>query len=184
MKKILIILSFLVSISLFTANYKTDRAHSDVTFSIAHLLISDVSGRFGDFDFNLELDNRNRIKSLVGKIQVTSVDTNNDKRDDHLRSADFFEADKYPEITFESTSYRGNASKGKLQGVLTIKGVSKKVTLNVTQSKIIDFKGKKKLGIVLTTDMDRRDFGVGDSTPNAIVSNDLEAKITIEFDEA
>ncbi len=177
---------FIIGLVLWTAllfSFKIDKAHSEVSFAVTHLLISEVTGKFEDFNFEVELDESNKIKKLNGTIKVSSVDTNNARRDGHLRTADYFDIEKYPEITFESTAYRGNSTEGKLDGYLTIKDVREKVTLDVKQSKIVEVQGKKMVAISLAIDIKRKDFNVGEGTPNASISNELSTKVSLRFND-
>ncbi|HZF70084.1 YceI family protein [Sulfuricurvum sp.] len=138
------------------AVYKVDPAHTSVGFNVKHMMISTVSGKFSDFNGTYDL-NKGMFKSLSGHIKTASVDTGISKRDDHLRSADFFDAANYPEITFTMTS----ATKTKMTGNLTIRGVTKKEVLNIEMGGVItDPWGNQRSGFTLTGKVNRKDFGL------------------------
>jgi polyisoprenoid-binding protein YceI len=125
-------ISLLVSAQTMAADYAIDikGQHASVNFKASHLGYSYIIGRFNDFSGKFNHDSAKPADSSVNvTIQAKSLDTNHAERDKHLRSADFFEVDKYPVIAFESTSFKD----GKLAGNLSLRGVTKPVTLNVTQ---------------------------------------------------
>lgn len=138
------------------AVYKVDPSHTTVGFKIKHMMISTVTGKFNTFDGKYDLD-KGIFKSLKGTIKTASIDTGIQKRDDHLRNADFFDAPKYPEITFVMTG----ATKDKMTGNLTIRGVTKKVTLDIEMGGVIeDPWGNMRSGFILTGNINRKDFGL------------------------
>lgn len=138
------------------AVYKVDPSHSTVGFKVKHMMISTVTGKFGNFNGSYDLD-KGQFKSLSGVIKTDSVDTGIAKRDDHLRSADFFDAVNFPEITFTMTS----ATKSKMTGNLTIRGVTKKVVLDVDMGGVVeDPWGNQRSGFVLTGKINRKDYGL------------------------
>jgi polyisoprenoid-binding protein YceI len=143
-------------------DYKIDQSHTVIGFSIRHNEISLVSGRFKDFSGAIHYDAKDVTKSSVEfTAKVQSIDTGVEGRDKHLRSADFFEVEKYPEMTFKSTSV---ARKGKayiLTGDLTLKGVSKQISLPFTITGAIkDGRGNTRMGIAAQATIDRRDYGI------------------------
>lgn len=138
------------------AVFKVDPAHTTVGFNVKHMMISTVSGKFGEFSGTYDLD-KGLFKSLSGQIKTSSVDTGIAKRDDHLRSADFFDAANFGDITFTMTS----ATKTKMTGNLTIRGVTKKVVLNIDMGGVVtDPWGNVRSGFVLTGSVSRKDFGL------------------------
>ncbi|WP_294922401.1 YceI family protein [Sulfuricurvum sp.] len=138
------------------AMYKVDVSHSTVGFKVKHMMISTVTGKFGNFSGSYELD-KGVFKSLKGEIKATSIDTGIAKRDDHLRAPDFFDVAKYSDITFVMTS----ASKDKMTGNLTIRGITKKVTLDIDMGGTVeDPWGNQRSGFVLTGQINRKDFGL------------------------
>ena len=142
--------------------FKVDKAHSYADFKIRHMM-SNVTGRFGDFDATIQVDRGNPGRSSVEfTIDAASIDTGNDNRDKHLRSADFFEVEKYPVITFRSTKV---APAGKdrfdVTGNLTIHGVTKQVTLPVIFLGFgKDQWGKERAGFEIETTLNRKDYGL------------------------
>ncbi len=141
--------------------YEIDTAHSSVGFEVPHLVISSVEGKFTTFIGTIDL-NKNLEKS---KVEVTidpkSIDTGNSKRDDHLRSADFFDVEKAPKMTFKSTSVKGTPDNFEIVGDLTMKGVTKKVTLKGKYlGTVKDGFGNEKTAFVAETQLNRKDFGL------------------------
>jgi polyisoprenoid-binding protein YceI len=144
-------------------DYKIDPAHSIIGFAIRHLEINWVEGRFKDFTGTIRYDDKDVTKSSVDfTAKVESIDTGVAARDKHLRTADFFEVEKYPEMTFKSTRVE---RKGKdqyvLHGDLTLKGVTKQVALPFTITGAIkDARGTTRFGINAQTKINRRDYGI------------------------
>jgi polyisoprenoid-binding protein YceI len=145
-----------------TTTYTIDKAHSEATFQVRHLLTK-VRGRFSDFEGTIEYDPDSPQRSSVkAMIQATSIDTNEADRDKHLRSADFFGVDQFPTLTFTSTRV---TKKGRdtfdMVGDLTIHGVTRPVTLNVSfLGKAKDPWGNERLGFEADTTINRKDFGL------------------------
>ena len=157
------ITTLVFSTMLLTASdFEIDKTHSQVSFKVKHMMISNVQGTFKAYDAEIEFDkNTMQFTSLSAEIETKSVDTGIEKRDNHLRSADFFDATKNPLITFEMTSYKGDKEEGKMDGNLTIRGISKAVTLDVEIGGIIkDPAGLTRLGFVLEGKIKRKDFGL------------------------
>jgi polyisoprenoid-binding protein YceI len=145
-----------------TESWSVDKAHSMAEFKVRHMM-ANVVGQFRDFDANISMDRAHPEKSSVEfTIQATSIDTGNTNRDEHLRSADFFDVAKFPTISFKSTAIK---AKGKDQydvtGDLTMHGVTKRVTLPVTFLGFgKDGRGNEKGGFEIETTLDRKDYGV------------------------
>jgi polyisoprenoid-binding protein YceI len=143
--------------------WKFDTVHSSVSFSVRHLMISRVHGSFRNWSGSLETDDANPANSKVqASIEAASIDTKEPQRDDHLRSADFIDAANHPNITFESTSVnKVNDEHFKVSGSLTIRGVSKPVTLDTEYfGRQKDPWGGERTGFSAKTSIDRRDFGL------------------------
>jgi polyisoprenoid-binding protein YceI len=141
-----------------------DTAHSSVDFTVRHLLVSKIRGRFTKWTGKLELDEQDLTRSRVEvEIDVASVDTHEPQRDAHLRSGDFFEADKHPRILFVSKRV-AEKTKDRLAvtGDLTIRGVTREVVLDVEHGGVIakDPWGKRRAGFTATATIQRKDFGV------------------------
>jgi polyisoprenoid-binding protein YceI len=143
--------------------YQIDPMHSIVGFAIRHLEINWVEGRFKDFVGTIRYDDADITKSAVEfTAKVESIDTGVEPRDKHLRTADFFEVEKYPEMTFKSTRVeRKGKMGGVLHGDLTLKGVTKQVSLPFTITGAIkDGRGTTRFGVSARTVINRRDYGI------------------------
>jgi polyisoprenoid-binding protein YceI len=143
--------------------WKFDTVHSNVSFSVRHLMISRVHGSFKTWSGSLETDDADPANSQVQiSIDVASVDTKEPQRDEHLRSADFFDAANHPKITFESVSVQSvDPEHFKVSGNLSIRGVSKPVTLDAEYfGRQKDPWGGERAGFSAKTSIDRRDFGL------------------------
>jgi len=155
-------LATVAALPLRAETFAVDPAHSEVSFQIRHM-VSQVRGRFNDFSGTVQLDPKNLPASSVDfHIKVTSIDTNVADRDKHLRSADFFDIEKYPEITFKSESIQAaGKDKYNVTGPLTMHGVTKKVTLPVTLGgQVKDPWGNTRAGFEIETTLDRKDYGI------------------------
>ncbi|WP_367915254.1 YceI family protein [Leadbetterella sp. DM7] len=183
MKKI--ILSFaaaLVTSLTFAQDWALDKAHSHVGFTIVHLKISEVDGTFGKFDAKMTSSKDDFSDAVFDfSAETASVNTGNDRRDNHLRSDDFFGAEKNPAITFKSTSVtKVSGNNYKITGNLTMKGVTKPITLDAVFRGPIEGRGGKKIvGIKASGTLNRIDFGVGTSGPT--VDDEVTLKISGEF---
>ena len=147
------------------ASYKIDKSHSEVLFQVRHL-VTRVRGRFVDFEGTFEFDEGNPGASSVSvTIQATSVDSNENDRDTHLRSADFFDVEKFPTLSFVSTSFSGAGETYNVVGDLTIHGVTKSVTLPVTfLGNAKDPWGNARAGFESEFTINRKDFGLNWNT--------------------
>jgi polyisoprenoid-binding protein YceI len=141
-----------------------DYAHSGIDFTVRHLLVSKVRGRFTKWSGKLEIDEADYSKSHCEvEIDLASVDTHEAQRDAHLRSGDFFEVEKHPTMTFKSTSVLAkSANHLAITGDLTLRGVSKPVVLEVEHPGIVakDPWGKRRAGFTATATINRKEFGV------------------------
>jgi polyisoprenoid-binding protein YceI len=141
-------------------NYKIDPAHTRVGFSVRHLGISDVKGVFDEFEGALVLD-EGKLKEASATIQVKSVDTRVPQRDNHLRTADFFDAAKYPTITFKTKRIETKGDEVVMIADFTMRGVTKELRLPVTLSKPIkDPWGNMRIGLEAKTKLNRKDYGI------------------------
>ena len=143
--------------------WKLDPMHSDVQFKIRHLMVTNVTGTFKKFDVTAETetDDFSSAKNIEFAANIDSINTNDEQRDAHLKSADFFEAEKYPQLKFTSSSYKKNGDEAMLAGELTMKGVTKPVTVNVEYGgSVIDPYGRSKAGFTVTGKISRKDFGL------------------------
>ena len=191
MKKILASL-FLVTV-LFTATtfaadtYAVDPAHSQVGFTVQHLVISKVSGKFKEFDATVVLDPADISKSsLNGTIKTASISTDNDKRDTHLKSADFFDVQKFPEITFSSKKVEKKGEEVWVTGGLTLHGVTKDVSFPVTLTgPVKDPWGNQRMGVEALLKLNRQDYGIAWNNPleggGVVVSDEVQVHINAEL---
>lgn len=183
MKKIILSLAaVLVSSLTFAQDWALDKSHSNVGFSIVHLKISEVDGSFGKFDAKMTSSKEDFSDAVFDfTAEVASVNTGNERRDGHLRSDDFFAAEKHPSITFKSTSVKKvSGNNYKITGNLTMKGVTKPVTLDAIFRGPIDGRGGKKIvGVKASGTLNRIDFGVG--TSGASVDDEVTLRISGEF---
>ncbi|HYM60524.1 MAG TPA: YceI family protein [Thermoanaerobaculia bacterium] len=144
-------------------NYVLDRIHSDATFKVRHL-VARFTGKFNDFNCSITGDPAKPADSSVQfTIKTASIDTGQPIRDDHLRSADFFDVEKFPEITFKSTSIKTSSRKNvyEVTGDLTMHGVTKRITLPVEYLGTIKSpRGYDAAGLTLTATINRKDFGI------------------------
>ena len=163
-----------------------DPAHSNVAFSIGHLMISKISGRFGDISGTIEMDkDDSALSSVNATIGTDSFHTGLADRDGHIKSADFLNVEEFPTMTFNSTSVAGDGKSGQVTGDLTIRGVTKSVVLDVTYNgdakSPYDYTGS---GFQATTKIDRRDFGLDWNAPletgGVFLNNEVEITIDIE----
>jgi polyisoprenoid-binding protein YceI len=169
------------------ATWNIDQSHSTVEFSVKHMMISSTRGRFTDFRGAIEFDPASIESSSVNvSINAASIDTNDEKRDAHLRSADFFDADQYPTLTFASTRIVDKGGENfDVIGDLTIKGVTREVTLKAElQGTGVSPWGTEVASFAATTAIDRKDFGltwnVALETGGILVGDTI--KITLEVE--
>ncbi len=146
--------------------WELDPAHTVVEFSAKHMMITTVKGRFSEVSGRIEADEAHPDRSRVeASMDAASIDTRNEQRDAHLRSADFLDVENEPAITFRSKRVSGAAGKAgdefEVVGDLTIRGTTKEVVLSATyEGKIRDLEGKERAGFSARTKIDRRDFGL------------------------
>ncbi|MFA7083069.1 MAG: YceI family protein [Arcobacteraceae bacterium] len=150
--------SIIASTGLFAGTYNVDLDHSHVGFKIKHMMISNVKGSFDKFEGVIEYDEATKtLKAINGTINVNSINTANEKRDDHLRAPDMFDAVKYPNITFVLKSVKGDY----VYGDITIRGITKEVKLELSNNGIvIDPWGNQRVGIALEGKVNRKDFEI------------------------
>jgi polyisoprenoid-binding protein YceI len=171
--------------------YNVDKAHSEVLFSVRHMGVSRVTGRFNDFTGVVNGDPAKPGESSVEfTIKAASIDTNDAGRDKHLRSADFFDVEKFPELTFKSSKI---TAKGQNQfdvtGTLTMHGVAKEVTLPVTLAgPVKDPRGNEKVGFEATAKLNRKDYGItwnrALDAGGVVVSDEVQVTINLEAGKA
>lgn len=172
-----------------SGTYGFDKAHSFIGFKVKHMGLVEVPGFFRDFTGEVIYDSKDISKSSVNfKAMVTSVDTGVAGRDSHLRRADFFEIDKYPEMTFKSTKVEKKGKGWIVSGDLTMKGVTKAVSIPFEIAGWLPASDRAgmKMGIAGETTINRRDFGVnwGSNLPSGIPAVADEVKVTLQIEAA
>ena len=171
-----------------TTKWVLDPTHSEILFKVKHLMITNVKGEFRKFDASLVSDGNNFSKAKVNvTIDTASVFTNEENRDNHLKSADFFEVETHKEITFEGTSFESTDNENYiLKGLLTIKGVSKEVSLDVEFGGVNkDPWGNEKAGFSVSGKINRKDWGLNWNaaleTGGVLVSEDVKINAEVQF---
>ena len=169
-------------------SWQIDPAHSNVEFAVRHLMISSVKGRFGDITGAVKIDPKNPNAALVDvTLKTASIDTRQEQRDAHLRSPDFFDAEKWPTIEFRGTRIDGDTdSEFKLYGDLTIRDVSRPVTLEVTkEGEGSDPWGNFRTAFSAKTKINRNDFGLTWNqvleTGGVVVGDEIKISIDVEL---
>ncbi len=188
MKKLLFILTAFVMLTAFTtisATWTNDDAHSQLGFTVTHLGIADVSGTFNDFDVTVKSSRPDFSDASFELIARTaSIDTRVEARNTHLKSADFFDVEKYPTLEFKSTGLKkAGKNKYKLTGDLTLHGITKSVTLDLQYRGTVENPMSKKqtAGFQLSGTIKRSDFNVGPAFPAPFISDEVRIKADGEF---
>lgn len=142
------------------SEYVLDDSHTSIGFSVKHLMITNVKGEFKAYEADIDFDAKSKtFKTFKATVQTKSVDTGIEKRDAHLRSDDFFLSEKYPTMTFVMNSYKLDGDEGKMLGDLTIRGITKPVTLTVEDlGTVKDFKNENRVGFTLKGKINRMDY--------------------------
>lgn len=187
MKRLLTPIIALLSVSAaYAQTWTVDKAHAKVGFTVTHLLLSEVDGNFKTFDAKIT-SSKPDLSDAVFEMtaDVNSVDTDNDRRDGHLKTPDWFDAAQFPTVSFKSTGFKKvDAKNYKLMGNLTMHGVTKPVTLDAVLTGPVTMEGRngkqEKAGIKATGKINRVDFGVG-KPGGAVVSEEVDLKINGEF---
>jgi len=168
-----------------TKTWTNDPAHSRLGFVVKHLTISEIEGRFSDFSAQVTTSKSDYTDAkIVLTAKVASINTDVDARDNHLRSADFFDAEKYPTLTFKSTYVKKiSAKKGLIFGNLTFHGITKPVTLNADFYGLITNPMNKKAtaGFKVTGTIKRTDYALGPKFSDAFVGENVKIVANIEF---
>ena len=182
----LLALSIAAAAVLSAETYTIDKNHSDASFQIRHFA-SKVRGRFSDFEGTIQADPaKPEASSVVFTIKTASIDTNQPDRDKHLRTADFFDVEKFPEITFKSSKFTpAGKDKYDVTGTLTMHGVSKEVTLPVTfLGSMKDPRGNEVASFEIETKLNRKDFGINWNKTldngGVMLSDDVDISISLE----
>ena len=168
------------------SEYIIDNSHTTVGFSVKHMMITNVKGDFKTYDGMIDFDkDKKTFKVLKASIDTNSIDTANEKRDEHLKSEDFFASEKFPKMTFEMTSYKADGDDAEMKGNLTIRGITKPVTLKVEDiGTIKDFKNQNRVGFSLKGKINRMDYDLKWNKALELggVAVAEEVKITVEVE--
>lgn len=162
-KSFILVLLLSFTLKAEASEWKVDKSHSNVQFTVTHMIISEVTGEFNQFDAKISADKENfENSSIEFVIDVNSIDTENEKRDAHLKSDDFFNAEKYPKIKFVGTSLeKVGGNKYKLKGNFTMRDVTKPVELDVVYGGTVkDSYGNTRAGFKITGTVNRFDYGL------------------------
>ena len=167
------------------ATWTIDPVHSEVGFSVRHMMVSKVRGRFGTFSGQIVTAEDPTKSSVTAEIDLASISTGQEQRDDHIRSADFFEVETYPTMTYKSTGVRVDDGEYVLDGDLTLKGVTRSIPLRLELNGFgPDAYGGTRAGFTATGEINRRDFGVSFNAPMAnggvVVSDKVSLHLEIE----
>ena len=171
--------------SALTGTWTIDPTHSEVSFTVRHMAVSKVRGRFGDVSGEIVTSEDPRESSVTATIAVDSITTFNEARDAHLRNSDFFEVEAHPTATFRSTGLRHDGEDFVLDGELTLKGTTRPVALRVEVSGLgPDAYGGTRAGFSATARINRRDFGVSFDarleTGGLVVADEVDLQLDIE----
>jgi polyisoprenoid-binding protein YceI len=171
---------------LFAVKFKVDHPHTNIGFSVKHMVIAKTTGSFKEFDATLELDPDDMSSfSVMATIQAASIDTNNDQRNNHLRSSDFLDVANHPTITFESSELSMMDGNYVLHGDLTIRGVTHAIELPIEIVGPVMAMGNTVVGFAGSVTINRHDYGVSWSRTldngGLVVADDVEIEVNGEF---
>ena len=162
--------------------FTVDTDHAEIGFTVRHLMLSDVKGSFNTFQGTVDYDvDAGKLVSIEGSIDAASIDTNSDKRDNHLRNDDFFHVEAYPKMAFRSVSVEKTGDNTyTVSGTLTVLGVERDVVLPVTVSGPVDDPwGNKRIGLSCSTELNRRQLGITNS-PAAMIGDEVKISISAQ----
>ena len=168
----------------YNGTWVLDTAHTDFAFVARHAMVTKVRGTFDEFEGSVVVDQENPAVSVAkAVIKTASVNTGNEDRDGHVRGDDFFSVEQFPEMTFESTSFDIQGNSGTVTGDLTLKGITKPVTLDVEIFGVEeDPFGNTRVGFEASTKINRKDFGVDFQAPLGSGGVLVSEQITIQID--
>jgi polyisoprenoid-binding protein YceI len=171
-----------------TGTWQLDKVHSSAAFAVKHMVVATFRGRFEDFDARLEVAEDGQAK-LVGTVRTESIVVKDENLQAHLKSPDFFDTERYPELRFESTSLRRDGDEVVLDGELTIKGNTRPVQARGSFAGPYEtLGGANKIGLTLETKVDRTEFGLNWNAPlpkgGFALANDVELQVELELVEA
>jgi polyisoprenoid-binding protein YceI len=165
-------------------SWEIDAVHSEASFSVRHMMVSTVKGRFNVLRGHLHIDEQNPANSWVdAEIDAASIDTHNEQRDAHLRSPDFFDTATYPTITFKSSQVEHLSGQDyKVAGDLTMHGVTRPVSFDVEYHGQSNMMGKQNAGLTAKAKINRKDFGLGWGTAVEATQVVVSETVSIEID--
>jgi polyisoprenoid-binding protein YceI len=168
--------------------WKIDPTHSEIQFKVKHLMISTVTGYFKTFDLEVETETEDvqTPKRIVFTADIDSITTNNEQRDAHLKSSDFFHAEGHPQLRFDGKKYEAKGDVAKLHGDLTIRGITKPITLNVEYGgTVVDPYGQTKAGFTVSGKISRKEFGLTwnavTETGGVVVSDEIKLHAEVQL---
>ncbi len=175
------------AVGVFAQSYDIDSAHSGASFTVKHMMVTNVSGRFSNVQGKVSFDEKNMAKSSIeATVDVATINTNEPKRDGHLKSPDFFDVAKYPTMTFKSSKVYKADGKILVDGMLSLHGVSKPVTLTLEElsPEVMPAPGKIVRGAVAKTKISRKEFGLvwnkTIETGGVVVGDEIAITLEIE----
>ena len=169
-----------------TGTWTLDPVHSNVTFSVRHMMIAKVRGRFTSFGAEVVIAEEPQPSSVTASVEMTSVDTHDAGRDEHLRTNDFFDVENHPTMTFRSTSISGSGEDYELAGDLTLRGVTKPVVFDVeVGGTTIDPWGGTRAGFTASTNISRKEFGLEYNaaleTGGVLIGDKVDIELDVEL---
>ena len=180
--------ALLSKINVMATIWRLDSTHSEVQFKVKHLMITTVTGYFKHFDLAVETegDDFTTASRIEFTADINSIDTNNEQRDTHLKSADFFDAENHAQLRFTGRKYETSGEEGTLQGELTIRGITKPLTVNVAFGGIVvDPYGQTKAGFTVSGKISRKEFGLTWSAVTeagqVVVSDEIRIQAEIQL---
>lgn len=168
--------------------WSVDPLHSEILFKVKHLMITTVTGYFRTFTLDVETDTDDfeTVTRIDFTAQISSIDTNNQQRDAHLKSAEFFNADEYPRLYFAGNQYKTGEYKARLTGDLTIRGITKPVILNIEYGGlVVDPYGQTKAGFAISGKISRKEFGLTwnavTEAGSVVVSDEIKIQAEVQL---
>ena len=181
-KTLLTLFGITLALGSYAETFTIDTGHAEIGFAARHMMVSNTKGTFNRFEgsFDYDIDSKT-LNSAEGSIDASSIDTNNEKRDTHLKNADFFNVDQFPKMTFKSSSVKKTGDNTfEVTGNLNVLGIDREVVLPLSISGPVDGRrGGKIIGVECITSLNRRDLGI-DHSPASVIGNDVKISIELE----
>lgn len=161
--------------------FKIDTSHAEIGFAAKHMMVSNTKGKFNAFEGSIEYDvESGMLIAAEGTIEAASIDTNHEKRDEHLKNEDFFHVQKFPTLSFKSTAVKKTGENTfEVTGVLNVLGIDRTVVLPVTINGPVEVRGNKVIGVECNTTLNRRSLGI-DHAPAAVIGDEVKISIDLE----